>query len=150
MATDKERKDALAEWGSPARQPAIWARCLNEAGDDEDRARTAYVEERAGSVDLSVKGPGANELPRADSVPERKKINWWIWAPLGSVGLFLFWAMVRTPSPQENEMQRQRASIEYCWKEQARKSLEPSSQRFIAGACERMEDGFRQRFSTNP
>lgn len=150
MATDQERKDALIEWNSPARQPAIWARCLNEADGDEDKARNAYVQERAGSVDLSVRGPGANEHPRADSAPERKKINWWLWVPLGSVGLFLFWAMVRTPTIEETEMQGQRAAIEYCWKEQARKSLDPSSQRFIAGACELMEDRFRKRFNSNP
>lgn len=43
-----------------------------------------------------------------------------------------------------------RRAIDLCWEDQRRKSLPPDQARFIAGACEKMESNFRQRFGHSP
>jgi len=68
----------------------------------------------------------------------------------GLIALFLAWALLRTPSPEEQAKSDARAAIGVCWDSQGRKSLDPSSARFVAGACERMEDQFRARFGHKP
>jgi hypothetical protein len=37
-------------------------------------------------------------------------------------------------------------TIKLCWEEQARKSLSPATQRFIAGACEQGEEDYRSKY----
>lgn len=75
------------------------------------------------------------------------KILLWI------VGLFVafiaFGAMVGS-SPEAKERAEERRTIEYCWDEQKKKSLAPDTQRFVAGACERLEDDFRKKWNRNP
>lgn len=44
----------------------------------------------------------------------------------------------------------ERRAIELCWKEQARKSLTPADQRFIARACETMESDFKTKWRREP
>lgn len=68
----------------------------------------------------------------------------------GLVAAFLAWALFRTPSPEERERAILRHAIEECWKEQASKSLEPATARFIAGACERLEEDLRRHQQLNP
>lgn len=53
-------------------------------------------------------------------------------------------------STPPSEKARARDAIDLCWKEQSRKSLDPGSARFVAGACELMEDQFRQKYGVNP
>lgn len=79
-----------------------------------------------------------------------KPFKWWLWGPLGAVGAFLVWAMVRTPSPEEVQRRRDRFVIEQCWEDQKRKSLDPSAARFVAKMCENFEDDFRKKWNTNP
>lgn len=70
---------------------------------------------------------------------------------LGSVfGLFVLWAFVRTPSPEEIDRRNERAGIEACWEDQQRKSLPPAQARFIASVCEKMEADFRKKHGRNP
>lgn len=79
-----------------------------------------------------------------------KPFKWWLWGPVGAVGLFLMWALLRTPSPEENARFNARYAIEQCWKQQERKSLDPGTARFVAGACEQMEADFRKKHGVNP
>lgn len=51
-----------------------------------------------------------------------------------------------TPSPKAQA----RHAIDYCWEDQKRKSLTPAEQRFIAGACEKMERDFTQTYGHRP
>lgn len=76
-----------------------------------------------------------------------KKVLMWVG---GAVVLFFAWALLRTPSPEENERYAERSAIELCWKDQQRKSLAPETARFIAGACEKMEADFRAKHRMNP
>ena len=84
------------------------------------------------------------------AVPQsRAGVPWWL--VLGAALLaFVLWALMRTPSPEEVEKNTARAAIESCWSEQGKKSLDPSQARFVAGACEVMEQRFRDRFGVAP
>lgn len=56
--------------------------------------------------------------------------------------------LFNNPSPERDARVRDRAAIDYCWKQQERKSLAPDEQRFIAGACEMMEGDFQKKYGT--
>lgn len=43
-----------------------------------------------------------------------------------------------------------RRAISLCWEDQKKASLPPAQARFIAGACERMEADFRQKYNASP
>jgi hypothetical protein len=76
-------------------------------------------------------------------------MKWWKWL-LVAFGAFVLWALLRTPSPEEQARMSARRAIETCWQDQQRKSLPPEQARFIAGACEGMEKEFRARFNASP
>ena len=57
---------------------------------------------------------------------------------------------IASNTPEGKERAKARDAIELCWKEQQRKSLDPAQARFIAGACEKMEDDFRRKHNRNP
>jgi len=67
-----------------------------------------------------------------------------------SVVLFLAWAMLRTPSPEEKERGYASRAIDLCWQDQKRKSLPPDQARFIAGACEKMGNEYKTKFGRSP
>lgn len=92
--------------------------------------------------------PSASRSQEADQ--PGKPFKWWLWGPVGAVGLFLTWALIRTPSPEEDAKFKARYAIELCWKQQERKSLDPGAARFVAGACEQMEADFRRKYGVNP
>ena len=68
----------------------------------------------------------------------------------GLVAAFVLWALVRTPSPEEEAKHHARRAIELCWAEQSRKSLDPGTARFAASACEQMEARFRDTYRVAP
>ncbi len=76
-------------------------------------------------------------------------MKWWMW-PLGAVGLFVAYAMLRTPSPEDAAKSRARAAIGLCWEDQKRKSLDPATARFVASTCEQMERDFKSRYGVSP
>lgn len=53
-------------------------------------------------------------------------------------------------TPEGKERSRQRAAIDLCWKDQQRRSNDPGTARFIAGACEKMEADFKAKWGVNP
>lgn len=94
---------------------------------------------------------GERMAPIADQDrPSGKPFKWWLWGPLGAVGAFLVWAMVRTPSPEEVQRRSDRFVIEQCWEDQKRKSLDPGAARFVAKMCENFEDEFRKKWRVSP
>jgi len=84
----------------------------------------------------------------ADPNGERTSWGWWIAA--GVAGLAIYGIYSSANSPESNARALERRAIEVCWEEQARKSLTPGEQRFIAGACERMESEFQQKHGRKP
>jgi hypothetical protein len=71
----------------------------------------------------------------------KKKSNtiWWV---LGTP-VVLFGAMMvigaANNGPEAQARSAQRQAIELCWQEQGKKSLDPSTGRFVAGVCEKMQ-----------
>lgn len=53
-------------------------------------------------------------------------------------------------SPEDQERIDKRSAIEHCWENQGKKSLDPGTARFVASACERMEDDYTKRYGRKP
>lgn len=51
---------------------------------------------------------------------------------------------------EERERDNAEAAIKLCWEEQAKKSNTPDMARFVAGACETMEDRFVKKYNRKP
>lgn len=86
-------------------------------------------------------------MDSAPPVPVKRSSGLWKWLlglPVGVlVVLFVIGSCVGN-TPEGRERSNKRAAIEQCWKEQAKKSNDPATARFIAGACERMEADARR------
>lgn len=80
-------------------------------------------------------------------VPHTK---WWLWVPLGLLGAFFVLAAFLGNSPEAQAKGRDRRAIAYCWDQQQRKSFDPGTQRFVASACEKMEDDFEKQYGSRP
>lgn len=65
-----------------------------------------------------------------------------------AIMLFIYFA--GSSAPANDEKSRARAAIDLCWEEYERKSLDPPTKRFVAGACERMERDFMAKFKHKP
>lgn len=65
-------------------------------------------------------------------------------AIVGFVVLLVFAAMPQTQKGKDRQV------IELCWQDQGRKSLDPGAARFVAGACEMLEQRFREVHGTEP
>lgn len=80
----------------------------------------------------------------------RPKASIWPWlfgVPLAGLGtLLLLGSLSGPPSAQSS----QRRAIQLCWENQGRKSLDPATARFAAGACEQMEADYRRTYGSNP
>lgn len=58
--------------------------------------------------------------------------------------LLVFGAMPQTQKGKDRQV------IDLCWQEQGRKSLDPGAARFLAGACEMLEQRFRETHGSAP
>ena len=80
------------------------------------------------------------------------KSNWWKWVIGVPVFGFVLLMVIGscTDSPERQQRFREADAIKLCWEEQKRKSLDPGTARFVAGACEKMERDFEQRHGRRP
>jgi hypothetical protein len=79
----------------------------------------------------------------------------WVWivsAPIIAFGAIMVFGALNSAnqSPEDEAKHRSRAAVELCWQEQQRKSLDPSTQRFVASTCEMMEQKFLERYGHKP
>lgn len=74
----------------------------------------------------------------------------WLLVPLALGALFLMWGASISSTPEGQARASERAAIDLCWQDQRRKSLDAGTAQFVAGACEMMEDRFRQKWGRNP
>jgi len=117
----------------------------NECGTEvSDKAAVCM---RCGAPVAAAPEP-TNAIPV--TVTKSKVFKWWLWIPLGLIATPFVVGSMLPDTPERREKQSRREAISACWEEQKRKSLDPSLQRFIAGACEKMESDFRQKFHLNP
>ncbi len=66
------------------------------------------------------------------------------------VAAFLIYGATVANTPEAKARMAAQDAISLCWKEQERKSLTPGAQRFVAGACEKMEADYRAKYGRNP
>jgi len=76
-----------------------------------------------------------------------KVLAWLIGVP---VGLFVLMLIIGALSGPPDEKSRARDTIELCWSDHAKKSLDPSTARLVASTCERLEAEFLQRYGVKP
>jgi len=100
--------------------------------------------------DLASNCPHCGARRLVQEAAPKKAVKWWIAVPLGMLALFLFVAAFHRPTPEDREMDGTRAGIDLCWENQNRKSNDPGTARFIAGACERMEADFVTKYGRKP
>ena len=74
----------------------------------------------------------------------------WKWILGVPAGLFVLLMIVGSFSSGGGESGSARRAIDHCWSEQSRKSLAPSEARFIAGACEKMERDYKDKYGRAP
>lgn len=84
---------------------------------------------------------------------EGKKSNFWKWV-IGLPVLVLI-SLIAIGSclnkdPEFRAKSQAKYAIELCWERQSKKSLTPAEARFIAGACEMMEQEYRDKYRSNP
>lgn len=77
----------------------------------------------------------------------------WMWILGVPAALFIVVMVIgatvgNTPEAQQRSLERDKISA--CWDLQKKKSLDPSTARFTASLCERMEDDFRRKHNRNP
>ncbi|HFZ5262895.1 TPA: hypothetical protein ACIK6T_004651, partial [Yersinia enterocolitica] len=64
--------------------------------------------------------------------------------------LFFGYGMYASSTPEGKAKATDRNAIDYCWSTHEKKSNSDSQQRFIAGACEKMESDFKSKYGVNP
>jgi hypothetical protein len=69
---------------------------------------------------------------------------------IAGAAVLMFAIAVANDTPEARQRTHDRDVIGACWEDQKRKSLDPGSQRFVAGVCEKLEREFRQRHGRNP
>ncbi len=74
-----------------------------------------------------------------------KILKWVIGVPVGLFALFL--VVGRTSNDPKTQARR---TIETCWDDQGKKSLDPATARFVAGTCERLEADFMAKYGVRP
>lgn len=93
----------------------------------------------------------APACPQCGAPPIRpKKTKWWLWIPLGLIVAFVIFALIAGSTPEARERTDERIAIELCWKNQQDPELDGATQRFVAGACKKMESDFRAKHGLNP
>lgn len=80
-------------------------------------------------------------------VPKSKT---WIWVVLSLPIAFLTFGYFQSQTPDGQARIEARSAIKLCWDEQGKRSNTVGSARFIAGACEKMEQDFEAKFGTRP
>lgn len=64
--------------------------------------------------------------------------------------IFIIYAIQVSNSPEAEAKMKERLAIDWCWEQQGKKSNEPGTSRFIAGACEKMENDFTKKWGVKP
>jgi len=85
--------------------------------------------------------------------PKKEKSSVWKWVlgvPVGGFILMMIVGSCAGNSPEGKERQSSRDAISFCWEQQSKKSLDPSTARFAASTCEKMESDYRARWGRNP
>lgn len=100
---------------------------------------------------LDAKAPARREGWSLE--PAAPKRRWWPWVlgvPVGLFAAFMLLGAFVSRSPDAQALGQERRAIALCWENQAKKSADPEQARFIAGACELLEQRFQQAHGLRP
>lgn len=86
----------------------------------------------------------------AKNRPKTSTLTKVISVPMIGIFLFFIYALFAGQSPEDKEKSDARAVIKRCWEDQARKSLDPGTARYVAQMCENFEQEFRAKYRHNP
>lgn len=103
----------------------------------------------ADTATMTPSEPAKEELKSEETKGGGGVLKVLLWLGGGVVAFLIFGAAVGN-SPEAKARMAAQDAISLCWKEQERKSLTPGTQRFIAGACEKMEADYRVKYGRNP
>lgn len=152
--SEKAWASAAAEFSSPSRDQGLWAREFAKADGDENKAKAAYLRIRAAAFFSEESGqfarPQNESHTHAIAVRKTSKLTWFIAIVGGLIIAFFVIGIIAGNSPEAEARGTERRAIAMCWDNQTKKSLDPAAARFIAGACERMENDFRAKHRMNP
>ncbi|MFJ5445872.1 hypothetical protein ACIKP9_06485 [Methylobacillus methanolivorans] len=83
---------------------------------------------------------------------QQKGSRIWLWLFIFVfVGAVLLYYIFGTPAaPDSLEQRNDRAAIEDCWKRHANSALSPTELKYVAEACEFMENEFVLKYRQNP
>lgn len=90
----------------------------------------------------------ASACPNCGAKPPKSKT--WIWILLAIPVAFLAFGFSVSSTPQGKAESSARNAISMCWDSQEKKSNSAADARFIAGACEHMEQNFIEKFGHKP
>jgi hypothetical protein len=105
---------------------------------------------RCGAPITQQRPSQAFDRPNTPPPPPHSTRRIWPWFVAAPILAFFAFGFYASNTPEGKARAQARQGIETCWDEQKRKSFSPGEQRFIAGACERMEADFRQRYGASP
>lgn len=83
-------------------------------------------------------------------VPHARVWPWIIGVPVAFFVAFMIFGAILAGSPEGKAKSQARDAISLCWKQQSDKALDPSTQRFVASTCEKMERDFRKKYGVDP
>jgi predicted nucleic acid-binding Zn ribbon protein len=86
--------------------------------------------------------------PQCGAAPDKpKKTRWWLLIVLVVFALLLVMFYIIGSSPAVQERANAKKNIDFCWSEP---SFDPATARFVAGACEKMEADYREKYGRSP
>lgn len=113
--------------------------------------KAAAIKCRYCHADLTSDRLDASRREPAKPKQEKKPLFPVVFGLLIAGAVFIFaWVYTNSQDPGVKARGKERAAIKLCWDDYGRKSLAPAEQRFIAGACERMENDYRTKWGRNP
>lgn len=90
--------------------------------------------------------PALADAPKAGYSTPVKLFAW-----AAGIVLFLFFiGLIASSTPEGKAKINDRLAIDECWKDQARKSHDPGTARFVAQVCEKMEAQFITKHGSRP
>lgn len=128
--------------------------CNNECKLDASNCKNCGASFGSGGWQVSPHEPTEKPRPAtAESADKPKKGGIWKWifgVPVAGFVLVMLIGSCAGNTPDGKERAASRQAIDYCWSQQSRKSLDPSTARFAASACERMESDFKSKWGYSP
>lgn len=95
--------------------------------------------------------PTAASEALAINAPKKRSIwKWVLGVPVGAFVVLMIIGSCSANTPEGKQRATERSAIELCWESQGRKSNSAGVGQFIAGACEKMERDFRNKWGRSP